>query len=332
MHKSAKIVFGVVISVLITEILLRTVSIYSVNNINSVSNPSIFIAKSENIEIKEGYGVRVANSHGALDREFKNDKEIESRFLLFGDSFTEAFQVSNEHVYDNILEDQFAINGKKIEFANFGRSGHSTVDELDYYMHFANKIPHDGVMIQFSPNDFIGNLESKYNIDDKTLEITPNRWTNYANSNKSKVVYYLRRNSVLINLLFIRSYELIDVLFSDEVESEIFSKPRFEEIEKTRKVLKQFYEIARCNDVENVMLFQIPNLNNAEDNSDVEIRQICEDIGIKYIDINGEIVDYMNSENKKLNGFINTKFGYGHLNSFGHNFLGRALFSKMTGE
>lgn len=335
MKKLLHILSAFVISVVIIEALLRSLKLANTYNADSLNNPGLLLDGTENVAIREGYGVRRVNNIGVFDKPLSPDNEVDHRILLFGDGFTEALQVHDDEVYDNVAEELFAKNGNRVEIVNFGRSGLGTIDELDYYLHFADKLKHDKIVIQFSSNDIPGNYSSRFKLIDGN--IVPNRWIEKNNSAKSRLVFQVRSSSAFANLLFVRYYEFCDYIkdrfksFGKQTEkvSDGFDVKR---IEYTKSILRSFKQGAEQHGAE-LYLFQIPDFTNSElDKVDV-VRSMCNELGIKYLPILDEVnAKRSQKDTALLNGFMNTRMGEGHLNRKGHLQIGSLLFNSLRGE
>lgn len=332
MKKYASITVAVVIAIVICETALRIYKFYDVNNIDEQKNPSTYINNSKSIFFTEGYGVRNGNSAGALDRPLRSDDKIDERGLLFGDSYSEALQVCDNEVYDNIIEDLYTSRNKRFEIINYGRSGMSTLDELDLYLHFGKKIKHNKVIIQFSKGDFYDNFHSVLKYDENKGIINSNKWTKKGST--LDLYYLARNNSVFFNLLATRLYELKTVLTNireknEELEGK-HDSPNLMEVNKTREILAWFLHEVNKNNAE-LILFQIPNFEEKIDSAEV-VKSLCNELNITFLDVGDEMFSNADMKDAIYNGFINTKFRTGHMNKVGHKILGHALFNLMNGE
>jgi len=84
---------------------------------------------------KEGEAYVRINSDGLRDREHAIAKpQATFRIAIIGDSYCEAFSVSQEEAFWSVMEKQLeqcdAFSGRKIEVINFGISGYGTAQEL----------------------------------------------------------------------------------------------------------------------------------------------------------------------------------------------------------
>jgi hypothetical protein len=84
---------------------------------------------------KEGEAFVRINSDGLRDREHAKEKPADTlRIAVVGDSYAEAFQVSQEKAFWSVMErslgDCPTLQGRRVEVINFGVSGYGTAQEL----------------------------------------------------------------------------------------------------------------------------------------------------------------------------------------------------------
>lgn len=114
--------------------------------------------------LSEGYSSNVINSRGLRDREHSLDKPAGTfRIAVLGDSFSEAFQVSQNKTFWSVLERELQakpeFHDRTVEVINFGVSGFGTVQEWQMLKHYACEYSPDVVLLAFLPgNDVRNNL------------------------------------------------------------------------------------------------------------------------------------------------------------------------------
>ena len=112
----------------------------------------------------EGYSSNVINSRGLRDREHSLEKPAGTlRIAILGDSFSEAFQVSQNRTFWAVLERELQAmpeyRDQKVEVINFGVSGFGTIQEWQMLEHYARDYSPDLVLLAFLPgNDVRNNL------------------------------------------------------------------------------------------------------------------------------------------------------------------------------
>ena len=112
----------------------------------------------------EGYSSNVINSRGLRDREHSLEKPAGTlRIAILGDSFSEAFKVSQNKTFWAVLERELQAmpeyRDQKVEVINFGVSGFGTIQEWQMLEHYARDYSPDLVLLAFLPgNDVRNNL------------------------------------------------------------------------------------------------------------------------------------------------------------------------------
>ena len=104
------------------------------------------------------------------------------RVAVFGDSFTEAFQVDYENTFTYLLKDKIkrspgfsSTTYKDVEIMNFGVGGLGTVDAMKYYKRYAINYKPDVVVLAFYlGNDNLDN--SNYYSDKDKLLFEKEKW------------------------------------------------------------------------------------------------------------------------------------------------------------
>ena len=109
----------------------------------------------------KGEGIAIThktNSMGFLGDDIPLEKPRDViRIAILGDSFTEAFQVSERNNFCSLLEkklnERFPIAGKRYEVINAGVSGYSPISEFQFYRKVVSKFKPDRVIVQLFAND-----------------------------------------------------------------------------------------------------------------------------------------------------------------------------------
>lgn len=102
---------------------------------------------------KPGYGEIVFSSNGEGFRRFGDPQTSKTKVLALGDSFTQAYQVSDGHAYYDFLAD----NDPDLEVFAYGVGGYGTVQQALAMERYLGEISPDVVVWQFCVNDFINN-------------------------------------------------------------------------------------------------------------------------------------------------------------------------------
>jgi len=83
------------------------------------------------------------------------------RVAVLGDSFIEAFQVSDEQTFcaqlERRLQDCSALTDRRVEVLNFGVSGYGTAQQLLMLRHYVWQYQPDVVVLAFFPGNDLRN-------------------------------------------------------------------------------------------------------------------------------------------------------------------------------
>lgn len=112
--------------------------------------------------MSEGYSSNIINSRGLRDREHTLEKPAGTfRIAILGDSFSEAFQVSQDNTFWSILERELQSKpefvDQTVEVINFGVSGFGTIQEWQMLKHYAGEYSPDLVLLAFLPGNDVRN-------------------------------------------------------------------------------------------------------------------------------------------------------------------------------
>ncbi len=115
---------------------------------------------------KEGAAEIRTNSAGFRDREHSLLKpEDVIRVAVLGDSYVEAFQVSQNDMFGSVLEDELNFRrfagDRKVEVLSFGVSGFGTAQELLMLRHHVWQFDPDIVLLAFLPANDLRNNSSR---------------------------------------------------------------------------------------------------------------------------------------------------------------------------
>lgn len=327
----AATVAALIAGLLIVELLMRLFYLGNEYSFNPDNQHHTFIDGKNQITIKEGFGIRTVNKYGTFDIEEKPWVEKEDRYLLFGDSMSEAFQVHDSQVYDNIAEQiVLETTGEEIEIVNFGRSGYATIDEIVLYQHVAKIIPHKYVIVQFSSGDAIENTISNNKVVNGN--IVPFDRSEKRSMIKS-IFWKAKEVSVLVNTLhyrsdmlrsYIKSLKSGTKLETIEEKKETRRISKFEE-EMMLQLLDTFYKIVKENGAK--MIFIRIVRDDTCEGSYEALSRFVDEKNIPYLELY-ERLDSTEVDERRF-GFLNTKMGVGHMNRYGHYVTGRMLAEEL---
>ena len=115
---------------------------------------------------KEGAAAIRTNSAGFRDREHRLQKPDDVlRVAVLGDSYIEAFQVSQDEMFASVLEAELNARqfggDRRVEVLSFGVSGFGTAQELLMLRHHAWQFDPDVVLLAFFPANDLRNNSSQ---------------------------------------------------------------------------------------------------------------------------------------------------------------------------
>ena len=111
---------------------------------------------------KEGRAVFTTNSMGFRDKPHSLQKPAGTkRIAVLGDSYIEALQVSDGHIFARCLEAELArqmpVSSGTVEVLSFGVSGWGTAQELQALRHYVWQFDPDVVVLAFLPGNDVRN-------------------------------------------------------------------------------------------------------------------------------------------------------------------------------
>jgi hypothetical protein len=134
--KLAVVASSLVVGLLIFEVFLRAIGFtYPIFYEPDASRGYALRPNLEGWYRKEGEAFVQINSDGLRDREHSKEKPPDTlRIAVVGDSYAEAFQVSQGAAFWAVLERRLqdcpSLGGRRVEVLNFGVSGYGTAQEL----------------------------------------------------------------------------------------------------------------------------------------------------------------------------------------------------------
>lgn len=134
--KLAVVASSLVVGLLIFEVFLRAIGFtYPIFYEPDASRGYALRPNLEGWYRKEGEAYVQINSDGLRDREHSKEKPPDTlRIAVVGDSYAEAFQVSQGAAFWAVMERRLhdcpSLGGRRVEVLNFGVSGYGTAQEL----------------------------------------------------------------------------------------------------------------------------------------------------------------------------------------------------------
>jgi hypothetical protein len=282
----------------------------------------------------EGYGITHYNAHGEISTPFDDGTSV----VVLGDSITEALQVPDNEKYVSVAETTVRQKGLTFNFHNLGKARMS----IPYYISMQPEIEEqyhpEYLVIQLSPQDFVGAdggdsfnpAQSNYFevLSDGKLEIK-HQDDEYVQPWKYRlpeiVKYGRERASLIIGNL--KTQNTAPAYYRVGQSEVITSKARLEqqlallsEAYKTKKlIILLIAETPKI--VQSKLVFEDPQY--------AKLRQAAQSIpDWQVIDTEAEFSNLIN-QGHFPRGFSNTTPSIGHLNSYGHQVVGKLLANKI---
>jgi len=106
----------------------------------------------ETVYMTRGYGLIEYSTDADGFRVMGDPDSNRTKILVIGDSFTQAYQVSDGKAYYDFV----VRNDDRVELFAYGVGGYATLQQTLVLRHFLERIDPDIILWQFHPNDLIG--------------------------------------------------------------------------------------------------------------------------------------------------------------------------------
>jgi hypothetical protein len=344
MNRSATIL-RIITAILLAFVLCETVLIIFKFGATSYSNTLTdnyhYLQGSKIVEINEGYAVRSVNSLGFLDRNY--DKKAKAfRFILTGNSISEALQVPTDSVYDNLLEDTLSVQlGKRTEIWNLARNGARLLDNMDALPHFTDSLEYDAAIVQFNPTNYINIRASKNEIKIQGDSLTSKLASRKANNIFNKIDQKLRETFVTWNMMMTRVYVLSRFLNNVAKKRSLnvdLENNDADKVTSTKRPVMKDEEIQYFDNLLSVLTKKLLKKNTKvfffvyplqkDSVASAVYFQVCNNNNIRFIDLS-KYQELQDTVNYPAAGFLNTQLGKGHLNAKGHRLLANILDNEI---
>jgi lysophospholipase L1-like esterase len=334
------IAFGVfVIGLLILELFLRIfVYLKTENQIHSPDFEGQAKAGTVYFQAFEGYGTTHYVATDEIETPYTNGMSV----VVFGDSFTEGFQVNDDEKYVSITENLLHERGIEADLHNFGKSSQSLADQIWFYKYIYPQYQPKIAVFQLSLSDFFADnntYDSRINYfikqADGSLQI---QHQPIAVQSENKIVRFISRNSSLVSYGITRFNQIrtliLDKYFtSKNVKSTSTDTIKLideETIFEKMAILKK--ETAGVKLII-ILAPPVPYIENdiiVLDNPQYDklISSLKKIPDLVVIDPSPTFVDLLKT-NHFPSGSINSVPGHGHWNKDGHTIVGQLLADAL---
>lgn len=327
-----KILFALFLSLLVWEVVLQVTVMHSPGSTNHPVLGRIYKSGTF-IYGKEGYAITHINSLGMRNAEITAKPDQEDRILVLGDSFTEAFQVSDESTFCNLVAKLWpAKNGRSVNVINGGKSGASPAHYI-YLADFYNRtVQPDYVVVQLNEEDFCLDIfDSQKRLflqaNGGSFTIVENSTAGSSNPLTQKFAAF----DWLTQITTLRiGAEKLQELFKEKPSIRIaennyckLTTDHESAVDWTVSSLKNSYG-------KQTIILYLPTIDySGVTSKSSEIEQLLEKYSakynVKYINMRTAFSQHYLKSRQPVHGFFNTIPGLGHLNNAGHNLVAMTL-------
>lgn len=238
--------------------------------------------------------------------------------LLMGSSHMEAVQIKQSNNLSEILNSE-----TNYKVYNIGMSGHQIYNIVNNY---------DEAINFYKPSKYVIIETDRIDLDYKNMVDVINGDFKRIPSYDSGLLYYAQKIPAFKNMF----KQVQDWIMLDKKGSSVLTN----ENNNYKETLYTFLSIV-SNSSKNVkpIIFFHPfeelqkngDINYIVDSEKLQLfKEVCNELGIVFIDMSSDFRKLYLSENKLAHGFSNTHVGSGHLNSYGHRVIADTIKEKIT--
>jgi hypothetical protein len=258
------------------------------------------------------------------------------RILCIGDSFTEAFQVSDDEVYTTLVEQALDAAGIQVAVLNVGRSGLSVADYVANAAAYRTAATPSWTVVQVTGRDFYEETWQTTKTHFKRacpacpVEVVP--MPPVRDGRARRIMRWLRNQSALVGFGIHRWQELTGVTRQNSEppppDPRVFAAaatPHEYPVKEELRMLAQAYD----GRLTLLLLGRFDPRAPGRDTSDeAVIRHAARDLGISLACSKDEY-EALAARGQTPNGFANTSPISGHLNANGHAAAAHALTREL---
>lgn len=291
------------------------------------------------------------------------------RVAVLGDSFVEAFQVSDHDSFTRVAEKKLAscpaLLGRKVEILNFGVRGYGTAQEVLLQERVLERF-HPEVLVLgfFAGNDLYNNhpLLNPTNPELSPFYLPQSKSFTQPLKKPWTILLSLRNSSALVQLVWrsfsafeesparLRQAELQKQLGETYQDWLVYRSESIPEMNEswslTEELLRIFHRRSAESSVESLLLyvpgaielhpeksiqegFQKAFSLSGLDGPEQRVEQIAREEGLEFFSLAAALRPLVEEEKLYLYGFPNTKLGIGHWNENGHRAVGEVVGQKL---
>ena len=297
------------------------------------------------LESNEGYASTKFNSIGFNDREPLLGKGL-NRIFVVGDSYTEAFQVTKEKGYVQLLENYLNKQGKEHTFdvIKIGRDGFYPAHYPFAIDRFFSTYSPDMILLQFGSHSSGDMYADDVLVSYENNEIISIDIKSKKEYRQKEILRPIINNSALLFFLM-RKYkanveQLLDnfrTLFRDAKSNKRHDNKKKKSLED--RILRLDYVISQIEKLGvKVVLFYIPRPGSylkpdkrEESATLMALSEIAKKRSMLLINLTDDFKNHYRIKNEYLNGFSNTLPATGHLNTTGHKVAAESIYKVLSG-
>ena len=344
MVKSALNFLGVIILVFVlTEAVFLVFGLGSTTISNTLQSNYEYLQGTKVVNVTEGYSVRKVNNLGFLDRNYSTELRSNGlRFILLGNSFSEALQVPVNKTYENILED--SLSGqlhRPVEIWNLAHNGESLLDNMATSRIALHKIKYSYLLVQLNNANIMNTKESAENVHiingvvscdlDKLKKPTLHSRANQKLKEYS-IIWNTLNARIRVFSRFISSLkpkQLFYIKNQKDGGGDISGRANSQVSQANKDYFQYLLSLftAEINkDSARLIMFTYP----VERNKDLITFYVesCKKNNAVYLDLS-KYSELFDSTKYPMQGFINTKLGFGHMNVNGNSMLAQSLDKEI---
>lgn len=287
---------------------------------------------------REGSGVAHFEGRGVRRKAGLGPRDGPS-ILCVGDSFTEAYQVSDDEVFTTLLEERLREDGLHTPVLNVGRSGYSLADYVALAEQFRQAYSPAWTVIQIHDSDCTEEAWNSsrghyyFNRDQRTGAIlVAGRLATRGSTWISSTYWWMRNQSALVGFAGTRLVELHQGLLGKARPCPPKEGSDWAARGEGQATLREELRILRDSYGGRLTVLLLgwfdPESPSTETETEAMIRQASTELGVS-IACTKDGYEALAARGVAPYGFPSTAFNWGHLNAEGHEIAARMLAAEI---